>query len=513
MLRHALIAAAVLFGLVPSEARAEWRKYETAHFIIYSEAGDKRVTTLAQGLESIDGLMRMATGLRPQVEPVKVRIYEVADDEKVGAAAGETNSGIAGFYDTNILGPYAVTPRRMTFGVGSFTRELVLHHEYAHHFMLQYFPATYPSWYVEGFAELIGSSDLMPDGRVAYGQPAKHRGDSISFFWVPVQDVLLKRPEKLNDFDLYGQGWALTHFLTFSKERAPQLRRYLAALTAGRSPAEAARAFGDLAVLNREAHIYLQRGEFPYRPVAVPLSKPLFQKIESISRGEAEMIPETIAFRDGDLDEYRKAETREREKRHRERTLERIRVKAARHPNDSYALYLLGEAEYSSGNTAAALAASDRLLTVNPGHVRGMVRKSIVLSRLATAVPDPAAKLARATEARQLAMRANRANPDDPLPLLAFYQSYKLTGAKPPKNAVDGLEAVVATMPQHTQFRQLLVEEYVAQRRWRDAIVALTPISNSTHDSPRRKAARELMQKLQTELAKENSAGRSTASQ
>ena len=70
-------------------------------------------------------------------------------------------------------------------------------------------------------------------------------------------------------------------------------------------------------------------------------------------------------------------------------------------------------------------------------------------------------------------MRANRANPDDPLPLLAFYQSYTLTGAKPPKNAVDGLEAVVATMPQHTQFRQLLVEEDVAQRRWRAAIVAL----------------------------------------
>jgi 3-hydroxyisobutyrate dehydrogenase-like beta-hydroxyacid dehydrogenase len=109
-------------------------------------------------------------------------------------------------------------------------------------------------------------------------------------------------------------------------------------------------------------------------------------------------------------------------------------------------------------------------------------------------------------------MRANRANPDDPLPLLAFYQSYKLSGAKAPKNAVEGLEAVVATLPQQTQFRQLLVGEYVAQRRWRDAIAALTPIANSTHESPRRKAARELLQKLQAELAKENSAGSGTTS-
>src|SRR5215207_1284578 len=54
-------------------AQAEWRRFETAHFVIYSESNDKQVTELAAGLESIDGLMRMATGLPADVEPVKVR--------------------------------------------------------------------------------------------------------------------------------------------------------------------------------------------------------------------------------------------------------------------------------------------------------------------------------------------------------------------------------------------------------------------------------------------------------
>jgi tetratricopeptide (TPR) repeat protein len=509
MLKHLFTAAAVLFALVPATARAEWRKYETAHFIIYSEAGEKGVTRLAEGLETVDGLMRMATALRPQAEPVKVRIYEVADNGKVEQALGVTNSGIAGFYHANTLGPFAVTPRRLTFGVGSFTRELVLHHEYAHHFMLQYFPATYPSWYVEGFAELMGSSDLMGDGRVAYGMPAKHRGDRLATDWVPVQNILLRPAEKLHGLDLYGQGWALTHFLTFSKERSPQLRRYLAALTAGRSQEEAAKAFGDLAELNREAHKHVVRGEFPYRPVSVPISRPLFQKIAVVSPAEADLIPETIAFRDDDLSGYRKAGDRAKEKRLREANLDRTRAKAARHPNDPYGFYLLSEVEYAAGNFAAAEAAANRVLTLAPGHVPGMARKSLAISQQAAKLPEPQ-KAARAAEARALATRANRANPDEPLPLLAFYQSFRLAGAAPSKNAVEGLEAVVASMPQQGQYRQLLVDEYARQRRWRDAIKALTPIANDPHDSPTRDAAREQLAKLQAELAK--SGGTSTGS-
>jgi hypothetical protein len=69
-------------------AHAEWRKFETAHFIIYSESNDKRVNELATGLESTDGLMRMATGLPMDAEAVKVRIYEMGDEGQVQAALG-----------------------------------------------------------------------------------------------------------------------------------------------------------------------------------------------------------------------------------------------------------------------------------------------------------------------------------------------------------------------------------------------------------------------------------------
>ena len=305
-MRSLQLCLALLPLFLSSPGEAAWLKYDTPHFIIYSQSPLKNVEQLASRLEKIDGLMRLATGLKDDAAPVKVRIYEVADNEAVEKALCKSDPGIAGFYSNNSLGPFLVTPRKTDFGQYDFTPELVLHHEYAHHFMLQYFPANYPFWYVEGFAELIGSSTIMPDGRIAYGTPAKHRGHDILVDWMPLQALLLKSPEKIVGFDTYGQGWAITHFLTFTKDRALQFRHYLAALQAGKSLAEAASAFGSLDQLNADARRYVGSGSFTYKPVQVAVREPVIDKVTPISAGEAALIPETIAYSDDDLASYRK---------------------------------------------------------------------------------------------------------------------------------------------------------------------------------------------------------------
>lgn len=488
-----------------SAAHAEWRRFETAHFIIYSESDDKRVDELATGLEKIDGLMRMATGLPMDADAVKVRIYEMADEEQVQAALGLSNTGVAGFYTSNILGPYAVTLRRDYEADYDFTPELVLHHEYAHHFMLQYFPATYPGWYVEGFAELIGSSKTLPDGRIAYGYPAKHRGNDITADWVDMRQVLLDPPEKMR-FDLYGQGWAMTHYLTFSKDRAGQLRKYLAALNAGKTPAEAAAAaFGDLGKLNRDTREYLSKGSVNYTPVSVPVHQPVIERVTEVGPAEAALIPETIAFNDDDLSLYRKAGDRAHEAKRREEVLEHIRAEAARFPNDPYALYLLAQAENSAGNADAAMAATSRLLQVQPQNVGGLVLKSMLLSQQAMK-ESGAARAATADQALKLAIAANKADADNPLAYVAFYEAFHATGGAVPANAVEGLEAAVEKLPRNTRIRQMLVDELASEHHWRAAMAVLAPLANDPHESPLRQAAREQMEKLKAAAAQEKAA-------
>lgn len=491
------LLAAVALLIAPAAALAEWQVAETQHFIIYSERSRPDLEKLAERLESYDKLMRMATSIPEDRDPVKVRIYELEDLGDIQKAAN-TDAGIGGFYDSNILGPFLVTPRKTTGAIKEFTPEIVLHHEYAHHFMLQYFPAVYPGWYTEGFAELIGSSKQLEDGRIGYGMPAKGRGNEIAAYWVPLQELLVKG--RARDLDTYGQGWALTHFFTFNKERSKQLRQYLQLLSNGKPLTEAAQAFGNLDALNREARRYVTDSVFEYKPVKVEIARPAVRKFRAVTAAEADLVPQLAAYGDEDLSLIEKAGWRERARRFRERTLNSIREKVARHPGDAFGLYFLAEAENAAGNYDRAEAAADRALAVQPNHVRAIARKSILLSRRAGKL-DAEARLAKAAEARRLAVKANRLDLDDPLPLLAFYESYRLSGQKPTPQAILGLEQAVATYPLDMTFRQVLVDQMAADGRYVEAIALLQRIANATHPSPRRKAAREQIAKLQAMLA------------
>lgn len=493
---------AALVGIAnATTAHAQWHVADTAHFAIYSKSSPAEIEELAGRLEAYDKLMRMATSIPEDKAPVKVRIYEVDGTTDIEKALGLNSTGIAGFYHSNILGPFLVTPRKTHFG-RSVTPELVLQHEYAHHFMLQYFPAVYPSWYIEGFAELIGSSKMLDDGRIGYGMPAKHRGHDIAAHWVPLQELLTQ--EKVHLLDTYGQGWALTHFLTFDSKRSSQLRQYLLALQAGKSREQASKAFGDLSALNREARRYVTSGAFAYKPVKVAIRRPVIQRKRPLTAGEAALIPEVLAFRDDELSIFRNSGRRARERGLREANLKRIRDKAAQHRNDPFALYLLAEAEAAAGNHPQSEAAVDGLLAIQPKHVRGMARKSLLLSLAALRLQGPE-RAAMAAKARQLAVRANRLDVDDPLPLIAFYQSFRGTGQRVPPKAVDGLMQAVSTLPGNTSLRQLLVDQLATDGRVAEAIAWLMPIANSPHDSPRREAAREQLASLQETLARQQS--------
>ena len=491
------LTASVAFFLIGSPANAEWREYETAHFRIITDSSPSDVEKFATTLESYDQLMRMATGIKDD-KPVKVRIYQVAGLDKVEKAINAPDSGIAGFYDSNSLGPYAVTPIKTTGSGRYFTPDLVLHHEYAHHFMLQYFPAIYPGWYTEGFAELIGSSKMMDDGRIGYGMPALHRGNEINAYWVPLQQLLTS--DKNVYLDTYGQGWALTHFLTFNSTHSAQLRQYLAALGKGKSLAEAATAFGDLAELNKEARRYVTAGSFEYRPVKVSIAQPVIQGSRLLSAGEAELVPETIAFRDSDISEIKDSSDRTSEKNFRDHNLDRIRDEVQRYPADPFALHLLGEVEYAQGNFAQAEVAVDRMLAVRPNDRGGMTLKSILLSRRSANLSGNA-RTALIDQARAMAVKANRSDPDDPRPLLAYYQSYNLSGETVPKAAVDGLMEAVSLLPREYGPRQLLVDQLAKEKRYDEAIAWLMPVANSPHRSPRREAARQQMEQLKAAKA------------
>ncbi len=168
-----------LLVAVPASASAAWIKADSTHFVVYGDTTEVQLRKFVERLEKFDTVLRIVTGRAAETPPNKLMIFVVRDVSTLQKFAGPKSKNVYGFYEPQITGSFALIPR--TAGTGEYDLDsvTVLYHEYAHHFMLQYFPAGYPGWYVEGFAEYFSTMEFRKDGAVAVGIPAKHRFASL----------------------------------------------------------------------------------------------------------------------------------------------------------------------------------------------------------------------------------------------------------------------------------------------------------------------------------------------
>src|SRR5690554_1466596 len=144
-MRTFMIAATTLLGLIawPDAARAEWLRAESERFIVYSDGSERDLRNYVQDLETFDRVLRFRTGLPMDgVPPRKLPIYLVRNRAALLEVNPYLGEHIAGFYVATGEDIFAVAIR-------SGSRDWVMLHEYAHHFMHQNFATAYPGWYVE----------------------------------------------------------------------------------------------------------------------------------------------------------------------------------------------------------------------------------------------------------------------------------------------------------------------------------------------------------------------------
>jgi Flp pilus assembly protein TadD len=87
-------------------------------------------------------------------------------------------------------------------------------------------------------------------------------------------------------------------------------------------------------------------------------------------------------------------------------------------------------------------------------------------------------------EVRRLVARANRADPNDPEPLVLFYQSFAAQGIAPTRNAVDGLLRAFELAPQDTGLRMNVARQLLVEGKAAEARAALAPIAFDPHGGP-----------------------------
>lgn len=484
-------AAIAAMLTLSAPAAATWREASSTHFMIYSEDGTTQLREFAQELERYDAAMRVMRDLQP-ADPGKanrVTVYVVASLDKVrrltGASAG---SGLAGYYRGQAGSSLAIIPRSL--GYSDMTAQVVLLHEYAHHFMAANYASAWPLWFVEGFAEFNSTASFGSDGSVALGKPPQFRAyNLVNASPMPIEKLL--QPDKFKDAHegdvFYGRAWLLTHYLTLTESREGQLGKYLAAINAGTPNLQAAReAFGDLGKLNSDLNSYLRKSMHYYSiPAKLLTTGPI--EVRELGPAEQAMMNLRIRSRNG-VDDQGAAEI-----------LPLARAAAAGFPNDPFAQTTLAEAEFDMGNLDETLAAANRALMIDPKSMDALLYRARVLeARAKKSGGDPAAwKAARAAYAV-----ANRIDPNDPRPLRGYYESFGPAGIAPPKLAIDGLLRAQMLAPQDDSLRMRAADQYLRDGKLDEARAMLAPVAYDPHTSEASKAALKMIEEIDARLKK-----------
>jgi len=483
-----LLLASVLFVSAP--AHAEWWEARTDHFIIYSQDNEAATRKFAVNLERYDNAIRSLQSIefQPLNDWQKVTIYRLGDFDTMGRLAH--TDGIGGFYEPTLL-PVEFTPVRTMNRLGSITArsrdtrtdidpQSVLFHEYAHHFMFEYFPTGYPSWYVEAFAETLSTIDLHADGSFPLGNPPQWRTrDLFGGMLTTTPQTLLAstaKPDGEDQYSYYSVGWLMNHYLTFEPTRKGQLQTYLKAVHDGvPSPDAARKSFGDLDRLAGEITRYKNKGRLYGADVRPANSAAPNVTMRRLGPDEEAIVPIRVRSKAGVTHSEAGGIAGD------------ARGVAQRYPNSLPVQLELYEAEFDAKHFDAAEAAADRALKLKPDSIDALIDKGQVLLEKGKTDKQYLA------QARPYLAQAHDIDTQHPAPLLYNYLTYWYSGQPVPEAANIGLERAYLNARHYPETRLILARQLLAEKKGDLAKDILLPLALSPHEGKDAKNLHEVI--------------------
>lgn len=471
-----IVALLALLIAVPAQAQ-DWWVAETDHFIVKSRDTEANTRKFASQLERFDGAMRTLQNLPADAElpeAIKLTVYRFGDAGEIGAQLGDP--GVAGFFISQAGNSVAFVPARESRNASSMFRGRrsvndldqgsVLQHEYTHYFMYQHFPAAYPTWYSEGYAETMATIRFNDDGSFHVGDPPQYRAYQVlQMRQFPLEEMLDSKHE-IDGYDymqFYGTGWLLSHYLNFEPGRFAKLNEYLRALGQGEDSLKAAeRIFGDLDKMQDDLLDY-RNGPFPGYDVKPADYREPTVATRPMTAAEQALLREEMRLNRGVNDKEAQDVVAD------------ARRKIKGYENDYGALAILARAEARAENFAEAERLALQLIEKDPQ------RADAWLVRSDAAIEQIEKDKSQAAKARQYATKAAALDRADPRPLINYYYSYVEAGEQPPEAAVVALESAFDTSASDPGYRLLLTRQLASEGRMKDARTVLAPIAFSGH--------------------------------
>jgi cytochrome c-type biogenesis protein CcmH/NrfG len=504
-MRKVLTTATAWFLIVSGDALAGWHEASSDHFVIYADENEKEIRKYSDRLERYYSAMTFVLPSRKSKPSPsnRVTIYVVRSERIVRKlyGSGTDSRYVRGFYMPRAGGSLAIIPPIDAASSGRASEsELVLLHEYAHHYMAENAAYLVPRWYGEGFAEYFATAKFESDGTVGLGLPAEHRAyELFQGRDVSIERLLDSRQYaawKTRDYDnFYGRSWLLFHYLFTDNDRRQQIVDYLNRLNRGEAELAAAiAAFGDLKALDKALDAYLRQRKMQY--IRVTADRLSVGQITVRKLGEAEeaSMPIRIRSKRG-VNQQTAAEV----------VLEAREV-AQQYPDDPAVQAALAEAEFDSGDDEAAVRAADKALAAQPGNMTALIQKGYALTRVATETKTEESWRA----ARKHFVSVNKFENDHPVPLIYYYLSFVEQDKQPTQAALDGLEWALALAPYDPNVRMMVAARQMHDKRYAEAIRTVSPLAYHPHadaDNAALALLKEAREGLEAE-AKDESAAR-----
>ena len=479
--RGLLLGGAALL-LSAQAAQAEWRRAETANFLVHGEGSEGDLRRHAERLERFDALLRRQLNVPPMDGARKLPVYLVYTNKELRQVNPNLAEGVAGFYSASETDVYAVLNRR--------SGDDILFHEYAHHFMFQNFPGGYPGWFTEGFAEffMTASVDNADKVTVGYFNPGRLRTLN-EVDWIPVEQLLTSRPRDLENrrarSAFYAQSWLLTHYMFMDAGRRRGLDAYLAAVARGTPPVEALRTHLGHTPDSLEAALkaYL-RGTMNYAEIRMAETGSAM-RFQTLPASADRMLLDSLNIR------YPKSDAEALA------LLQKVRTDAARHPADRLALVTLGRAELNWGDAAAGEAALAQALVVAPEDSEAL--QLLAGARIKAGDDAPDMRAQRYVEAQAYLARALQADPTDYRIYLALARIRRIADSYPNDNDLQTWRLAVAYAPQVMSARAQAADALLQVDRRAEAAAMLTPMANNPHGGENVERARALLDQIRAE--------------
>ena len=360
---HRLLIALALLVLTPASARAEWRRADSPHFVVYSDGSERSLRDYTTKLERFDALLGSTFGRTPTQDIRKLPVYLVADDRALRIAQPSLPDGITGYYTSSENDIFAILVRGKS--------DDILLHEYSHHFMAKNSDGRYPGWLSEGFAEYFATATVSDRGKATFGLPDPGRQYALQQNrWLPMDQLLRAK----GSFDIedrtarsmyYAQSWALTHWLLADTARKQNVAAYLTAINGGQDAVAAWQAIFGITPeqLTTQLRAYA-RGRLYYAELDVPPFAPEITVTRLSPAADTVLRPMINARSPNPADIDGPA------------LLATLRATAGRFPDDPLALVALGRAERRWGDAAAAETALARASVFDSGKWACMVSTS-----------------------------------------------------------------------------------------------------------------------------------------